>query len=230
VDAAVQRALRERTDVQQSLNNLKISDLNLRNQVDLTRPQLNFTLNYGLSGLGGPFTPTVRDPITGQIIPQAPVASGYLDAIKNLYGFDVPQYTFGFTFAYPIGKSAQEANVARSKLALEQTQANIKALQLQIATDVANAALNVQSTLEAVQQSSVARQLAQERLNAAQSKFEVGMAINYEVVQAQRDYLDAQNNELRAMLNYRKALVNFETVQTVGTRGVAAVGGGGGGL
>jgi outer membrane protein TolC len=230
VDAAVQRALRDRTDVQQSLNNLKISDLNLRNQVDLTRPQLNFTFNYGLSGLGGPFTPTVRDPITGQIIPQTPVKSGYFDAIRGLYGFDVPQYTFGFTFAYPIGKSAQEANVARSKLALEQTQANIKALQLQIATDVANAALNVQSTLEAVQQAGVARQLAQERLNAAQSKFEVGMAINYEVVQAQRDYLDAQNNELRAMLNYRKALVNFETVQTVGTRGVAAVGGGGGGL
>ena len=30
VDAAVTRALRERTDVQQSLNNLKISDINLR--------------------------------------------------------------------------------------------------------------------------------------------------------------------------------------------------------
>ena len=81
-----------------------------------------------------------------------------------------------------------------------------------------------------MQQSRTARELAQQRLSAAQSKFEVGMAINYEVVQAQRDYLDAQNNELRALLNYRKALVNFETVQTVGTRGVAAVGGGGGGL
>ena len=62
-----------------------------------------------------------------------------------------------------------------------------------------------------------------------QSKFEVGMSTNYEVVQAQRDYLDAQNNELRTLLNYRKALVNFETVQTVGTaRPSAAVGGGGG--
>ena len=49
-----------------------------------------------------------------------------------------------------------------------------------------------------------------------QSKFDVGMSTNYEVVQAQRDYLDAQNNALRALLNYRKALVNFETVQTVG--------------
>ena len=47
-------------------------------------------------------------------------------------------------------------------------------------------------------------------------------------MQAQRDYLDSQNNELRNLLNYRKALVNFETVQTVGGAGVAAVGGGGG--
>jgi outer membrane protein len=229
VDAAVARALRERTDVQQSLNNLKISDINLRLQEDATRPQLNLTLNYGLSGLGGPFIPTVRD-LDGNIVPQPQVQSGYFDALRNILGLDAPSFTLGFQFAYPIGRSAQEATVARSRLALEQTQANLKALQLQIATDVANAALTVQSSLEAVQQSQTARSLAEERLKAAQSKFEVGMAINYEVVQAQRDYLDAQNNELRALLNYRKALVNFETVQTVGTRGVGAAVGGGGGL
>jgi outer membrane protein len=232
VDAAITRALKERTDVQQSLNNLRISDINLRNQVDATRPQLNLTLNYGLAGLGGPFTQRAIDPITGQITnTNVVVQSGYLDALRNIAGLDAPAFTLGVNFAYPIGRSAQEATVARSRLALDQTQANLKALQLQIATDVANAALTVQSSLEAVQQSRTARELAQQRLSAAQSKFEVGMAINYEVVQAQRDFLDAQNNELRALLNYRKALVNFETVQTVGTRGVAAVGGvGGGGL
>jgi outer membrane protein TolC len=234
VEAAVTRALRERTDVQQSINNLKISDINLKNQVDATRPQLNLTANYGLAGLGGPFTPTAIDPITGQRIVQPVVNSGYLDALRNVFGLDVPQFTVGFTFAYPLGRSAQEATVARSKLSLEQSNANLKALQLQIATDVANAALTVQSSLESVQASRTAKDLAQERLNAMQSKFEVGMSTNYEVVQAQRDFLDAQNNELRALLNYRKALVNFETVQTVGTRAVGAVGavgaGGGGGL
>jgi outer membrane protein TolC len=86
-----------------------------------------------------------------------------------------------------------------------------------------------------VQASATSRELAQDKLNAMQSKFEVGMSTNYEVVQAQRDYLDAQNAELRALLNYRKALVNFETVQTVGGGGVgaavgAAAAGGGGGL
>ena len=225
VDAAVQRALRERTDLQQSLNSLKISDINLQTQADAIKPTLNLTANYGLTGLGGPFTPTVRDPITGQIRPQAPVPSGYLDALRNILGLDVPQFTVGFTFAYPLGQSAQHATLARSKLSLEQSQANLKALQLQIATDVANAALTVQSSLESVQASAKARELAQDKLNAMQSKFEVGMSTNYEVVQAQRDFADAQNNELRSLLNYRKALVNFETAQTVGTRGIAAVGG-----
>jgi outer membrane protein len=230
VDAAVARALAQRTDVQQSLNNLKISDINLRLQEDATKPQLNLALNYGLSGLGGPTTSTVRDPLTGVIIDAPRIPSGYFDAIKGLFGLDVPQWTLSAQFAYPLGRSAQDATVARSKLSLEQTQANLKALQLQIATDVANAALTVQSSLESVQASKKARELALDRLNAMQSKFEVGMSTNYEVVQAQRDYLDAQNNELRNLLNYRKALVNFETVQTVGTRAVSAVGGGGGGL
>jgi outer membrane protein len=230
IDAATARALRERTDLQQSKNNLKISDINLQNQVDQTKPQLNLTANYGLSGLGGPYTPSVRDPITGIVVPQPTVPSGYFDALTNLFGFNVPQFTFQMNFAYPLGRSAQQANVARSKLSLEQADANLKALELQIATDVQNAALTVQSSLESVQAAQVARQLAQEKLNATQSKLDVGMSTNYEVVQAQRDFADAQNAELRAVANYRKALVNFETVQTVGTRGVGAtVGSGTGG-
>ena len=112
--------------------------------------------------------------------------------------------------------------MARSKLALDQSQANLKALELQIATDVANAALTVQSSLESVQATGVARELAQRRLDAAQSKFEVGMSTNYEVVQAQRDFADAQNSELLATLNYRKALVNFDTAQTTGSRAIGA--------
>jgi outer membrane protein len=231
LEAAVTRALRDRTDLQQSKNTLKISDITLRNQVDQTRPQLNLNANYGLSGLGGPFllrTGTV-DPLTGGATSTV-IPSGYADALRNITGFDAPNWTVGFSFAYPIGLSSQEATVARSKLSLQQTQAQLKALELQIATDVTNAALTVQSSLESAQASGAARELALKRLEAAQSKFEVGMATNFEVVQAQRDFADAQSNELRAILNYRKALVNFEMVQTVGTRGVtSSVGTGGGG-
>ena len=228
LEAAVARALSQRTDLQQSKNNLLISDINLQNQVDATKPQLNLTAAYGLSGLGGTiFTFTgPADPLTGNR-PFTTTPSGYVDALRNITGLDAPVWTVGLNFAYPLGRSAQEATVARSRLSLQQTEVNVKALELQIATDVTNAALTVQSSLESVQATAAARELAAKRLEAAQSKADVGMATNYEVVQAQRDFADARNNELRAVLNYRKALVNFETVQAVGTRGVAAVGGGG---
>jgi outer membrane protein TolC len=223
LEAAVARGLRDRTDLQQSMNNLKISDINLNAQVDLTRPQLNLTATYGLQGLGGPQIDRVNN-IT--------FPSGYFDALSTLGRFDAPQWNVALNFSYPLGTSAQESAVARSKLQLEQTQANLKSLQLQVATDVTNAALTVQSSLESVQASGAARELAKQKLDAAMSKAEVGMATNYEVVQAQRDFADAQNAELRAILNYRKALVNFEAAQTVGTRavtGIANTGGGGGG-
>jgi outer membrane protein TolC len=225
VEAATQRALKERTDMQQSLNNLKISDINLHAQADLVRPSLNVTATYGLSGLGGPYASTAVDPITGKVISGSAVQSGWTDALSNIYGFNAPQFNFLLNFAYPIGKSAQQANVARSKLSLEQSQANIKSLQLQIANDVASAALTVQADLETVEASKTARELAKDKLDAAQSKLDVGMATNYDVVQAQRDYAAALNSELQATANYRKALVNFEAVQTVGTRSVnSAVG------
>ena len=59
----------------------------------------------------------------------------------------------------------------------------------------------------------MSRELSEKRLEAVQSKMDVGMATNYEVVQAQRDLVDARNSELRAQLNYQRALVDFQRVQ-----------------
>ena len=84
---------------------------------------------------------------------------------------------------------------------------------MQVAAEVANAALTVQSNLKRVDAATAARELAQKRLEAEQSKFDVGMTTNFFVVQAQRDLRDAENTELRALADYRKSLVNFERAQ-----------------
>jgi len=229
LEGAVSRALNERTDLARAKNSLQINDINLQNQVDLTKPSLNVSASYGLSGIGGNIA--VRDPnqLGSPVVGIIP--SGYLDTLRNIAGFDAPTWNVGLNFAWPLGTSAAESNVARSRLTIQQSQAQLKALELQIATDVTNAALNVESTLESVRTAGVARELSQKRLEAAQSKYEVGMATNFEVVQAQRDLSDSQNSELRAILNYRRALVNYEQAQTVGNGAnvstIGTVGGGG---
>jgi outer membrane protein len=227
LEAAVTRALRERTDLAQAKKSLQINDVQLRNLVDLTRPALDFSASYGLAGIGG--TQFQRAQLGGAILGTTP--SGYFDALSSLGRFNLPTWNVQLNLAVPLGYSAASANLARAKLQTEQTNANLKALELTVATDVTSAAITVQSSLESVEAGSAARELAQKRLEAAQSKFEVGMSTNYEVVQAQRDLQDAQNTELRAILNYRKALVTFEQVQTVSaSRGnVTTISGGGGG-
>ena len=107
----------------------------------------------------------------------------------------------------------------------------MKQIELQVATDVTNAAIQAQNTAEAVQAAQAAREFAQKKLEAEQSKFEVGMSTNYFVVQAQRDLADAQNSELRAILNYRKSLVELERLQqtTLQNLSITVINAGGGG-
>src|SRR4029077_4552023 len=115
---------------------------------------------------------------------------------------------------YPLGLSSQQASVARARVQLSQVQAQVKQIELQVATDVTNAAINVQSGVERVQAAQSAREFAQKTLEAEQSKFEVGMSTNYNVILTQRDLATAQANELQAILNYRKSLVELERVQS----------------
>jgi hypothetical protein len=88
---------------------------------------------------------------------------------------------------------------------------------------VTNAALQVDSNRERLQAAIAARELAERRLDAEQSRFDVGLSTNFFVVQAQRDLRDAQNSELRVLLDYRRAQVEFDRVQQVPTAGSAAV-------
>jgi outer membrane protein len=125
------------------------------------------------------------------------------------------------SFNYPIGASPAEANVARARLQRQQSLAQSRQLELTIATEVTNAALNVESNRERLQAAIAARELAERRLDAEQSRFEVGLTTNFFVVQGQRDLRDAQNAELRSLLDYRRAQVDFERVQE------APAGGGG---
>jgi outer membrane protein len=220
LEAAVRAALANRADIaiaKRSLEQNEVAMKNLRNQ---TLPDLDLIANYNLQGRGGPLQ--VRDTIGGDVTRTVP--GGYFDALRTLGEFSAPTWSFRLNLTYPLGQSTQEAAYARARVQVTQTQAQVKQAELIIATEVTNAALTVRNSLEAVQASAVARELSDQRLQAAQSKFDVGMATNFEVVQAQRDLADARTTELRNILNYRKAIVDFQRSQLAGTsRTVTAI-------
>ena len=211
VQGAVRKALDNRTDLQIARKTIQSNDVTLKYMRNLTLPELDLTAMYGANGLGGTQFRRTGSGVTSQIIGTVP--GGYGDAWRTLTGRDYPTWNLALNFSYPIGASAQDAQVARAKVQLNQSAAQLRSLELQVATDVTNAALQVQSGLTRYQAATVARSLAQQRLDAEQSRFEVGLSTNFLVVQAQRDLATAQNTELRALLDYRKALVDYERLQ-----------------
>ena len=229
VEGAVQRAFATRTDLEQARRTIDSNDVTIKFLSNQTMPAVDFVANWGAQGLGG--TAFIREgglgsPVVGTI------PGGYNNAWNTLTDRRFPNWNVQLNMSYPLGGSSQDANYARARVQRNQSAAQLRALELQVATDVTNAALQVDSGLKRYEASVVARDLAQTRLSAEQSRFEVGLSTNFFVVQAQRDLATSQNAELRALLDYRRALVDYARVQEAPAQrgpGVTAIQTGGGG-
>jgi len=233
VEGAVRQALQNRTDLEQARRQIQANDTTLRFMRNETLPNVDLVASYGAQGLGGTQFIRQGSGLGSTVIGTVP--GGYADALRTLTGVTYPTWNFQLNLSYPIGASAAGANYARARIQLNQSTAQLRALELQVATDVTNAALQVEYSLTRYDAATVARQLAETRLQAEQSRFEVGLSTNFFVVQAQRDLATAQNSELRALLDYRRALVDFQRVQEApaarggGVTSLNAGAGGGGG-
>ena len=218
LSAATQRALSTRTDVLQARQTLTANDVTLRLLNNQKLPQLDLQTRYATTGIGGNRLITQGTGVDrGEIIGVDP--GGYLDALNTLFRNQLPTWSVALNMSYNLGTSAEDASIARARIQQNQIEVQLRQLELQVTSDVSNAAIQVQNTAERVQAAQAARDLAQQQLDAENSKFGVGMSTNYNVVLAQRDLADAQNNELQAVLTYRKAVVDFERVQQTGTGG-----------
>ena len=211
VEGAVRKALENRTDLEQARRQIQANDTTMRFMRNQTLPDLELVTSYGAQGLGGTQFIRQGSGLGSTIVGTVP--GGYPDALRTLTGRDYPTWNVQLNMSYPIGGSAADASYARARIQLSQSAAQLRALELQVATEVTNAALQMENGLKRYEAATVARELAQTRLEAEQSRFDVGLSTNFFVVQAQRDLATAQNSELRALLDYRRALVDYQRVQ-----------------
>ena len=220
-------AIDQRTDITRARRQRDINNINVRALRNDTLPGLDLIGTYQLQGQGG--TRFNRAGLGGNVLTVVP--GGYGDAIDQLLETNFPTWTVQLQFSYPIGRSAAQAAYARGRLELQQTDAELRQLELQVATEVTNAALQLGSIQRRIEAATAARELAEQQLDAEETKFEVGTTTSFFVVQAQRDLATAQDAELRAILDYQKALIEFERAQetSLNRSGISIVGAGGAG-
>ena len=229
LEAAIRAALDRRTDISRMRRRIDVNDATVRNLRNSTLPALDLIGSYQLTGLGGPRLIPSGSSFEailgggGDVVP-----GGYGDAIGDVIGADYPFWSVQVRMTYPLGRSADEAAYERARLELRQNQAQIEWIELQVAGEVTNAALQMEAIQESIQAATAARELAMEQLRAEEIRFAVGLSTNYLVVQMQRELAAAQELELRAILDYQRAIIEFDRAQRAsrGSAGVAVVVGG----
>ncbi len=229
IDGAVRGALDSRTDLEQAQKTIEANDVTIRLLRNQVLPDLNASVDYGATGIGG------SQFIRGAGFPGPIVGSlnkPFTDVLGNVFTSDFPTWTFAVQLNYPLGTSAQDANLARARLQNQQTVKQLDASRIRVATEVREVARTVTTNAKRVDATRSSRALAERRLEAEEKKFQAGMTTNFFVLQAQRDLNQARNNELQALIDYLKSVVNYETAQVAplgAGAGVTVISGSGGG-
>ena len=229
VEAAVQNAIKNRLDLQQTRKQLENNESRIRFFQNQVLPAVGLNVDYGLAGLGG--TVLNRD-TTDPLNPSGAVTRSvrpYGDVVRDILGFDYPTWSASIQVNYPLGRNPNRVNLERARLQNDQSQLQLRDLERQVIQQVRDLARQVNTNLRRVATTRAARTLAERRLEAEQKKFGVGLSTTFNVLQAQRDLAAARNNEQNAILDFENSRVDFEAAQEAsisGGSGISLVGGG----
>ena len=210
VDAAVANALNARYDIARAGHELENARTNVEFLSNQRLPDVRLETSYRGSGLAG--TQFLR---TGGFpgIVTATLNRSFGDALTQAFTPDYPTWSLGVTVSYPLGRSYEDASLARAQVERRQAAQRIASLRLEAAETIRQAGRQIQSAAERVDAALAGATLAEQRLDAEQRRYEVGLSTTFLVTQAQRDLLQAQVNLLQTTLDHESSLVNFEAVQ-----------------
>lgn len=214
VEGAVTGALRDRADLARARKDVENATTSARLAGNQKLPDVRLNASYQASGLGG--TQILRTSgFPGTIIGPGDITS-FSSVVNQLFQNDYPTWAVGVSVAYPLGRSTEEANDARTRLEAQQSAQRVRSAEARVIQQVRDAAFKVEMNARRIETAHAARDLAEQRRDAEEKRFEVGMSTSFLVIQAQRDLAQATQNELAAVLAYDLSLVDFEALQQAG--------------
>jgi len=186
VETHVEVAVRMRPEMNQAKLDVQKEDLEIVRTKNGLLPKMDLFITLGKTGYADSFSGSVND-IDG----------------------DSYDMMAGLNFEYPILNRDARAQHKRALLRRDQAEMALDNLKQMVELDVRNAYIEVNRTKEQITASTATRKFQEEKLRIETEKFRVGLSTNFFVAQAQRDLLVSRINEVQAVVNYLKALINF---------------------
>lgn len=209
VEGLITDALTNRPEMQSSRINLKNDEINKKGARNALLPSLDLVGWYQGMGLGG------NDKVcttVGGILTCNTTSSGFGGVLGDTFSAVNPDKGIGFQLTIPIRNRSAQATQVRSELEYRQAEMLMQQQANQIAIQVRQAAFALQQNRTRVDASRAARELASQSLDAEQKKFSLGASTSFNVLQAQRDLIQAETNVVSAVTAYQKSRVSLDLV------------------
>ncbi|MDZ7272113.1 MAG: TolC family protein, partial [candidate division KSB1 bacterium] len=119
----------------------------------------------------------------------------------------------GVNFQFPLIDAKARAQVGKAIKSREQLRLALQNMERLVQRDVRVAYADVVRTRQQIEASREARILQEKNLEAEMEKFRVGRSTNLLVLQVQRDLTSSRLNEVRAAVDYLKALTALHVME-----------------
>ncbi len=203
LEDSIDEALEKRPAIIRQELELARLDQNVKLARNRALPNLDLTGSYSWGGVSG--TSVIEDPDGNPVT----IREGWGDAASQVFDFDFPRWTLGLTYTMPIGNHIAKEQLAASRYQRERGGVQLAALKQQITRDVRFAVRSLEDGAAAIDAAVASRLLAVRNLEAEQTKFDNGLSTNFQVSEIQDALATAQFAEIRARVDYRKALAIF---------------------
>ena len=197
LEEALKTALTLRPDLLAKKKELDNRNIEAKYNENQMLPTLDLIGSLGLNGLSGDSTTT---------------SGAYDTALSEAFSTNYGLWQFGINLSYPLGNRAAKSKLAAKRLEVAQLLLDIKDLEKNIIVEVREAHRQIKTDIKKVQATRVARKLAEEKLNAEEKKFKVGLSTSFNVLEFQEDLAEEQSNEIKAVIDYNKSLTRLNQV------------------
>ena len=142
-----------------------------------------------------------------------PTDAAKIRADNNQFPFKFTRSPFAFSafVSMPIFDNLQrEQNLQEAIITRDNAKFNVRARELQLTADVAQAYLNLQTAIKTTQMQDINAQKAREELAFAEERYRVGAATFLDVTTSRGTFEQAQIDRLNAMYDYHRAYAALE--------------------
>jgi outer membrane protein len=228
-EEAAKEAFAKRPELQEEALNLLNGEIDLKATRNALLPTATLTAQYSSVGLAGnqakfttktiagtPVVDANGNPVPGdflpatQFTPNGIASAGFGDAMSSVLHNNFPDYQVALNVQIPIRNRSAQADNQRAILTQRQLEAQLQLLKNSALLDVRNTYIALTQDRAQVDAASKARELQQQTFEAEQKKYQLGASTVFLVIQTQRDLIQAQGTELRALANLVEAKANYE--------------------